>query len=186
MSDDTGLRGAAARDSSETLSNLWDGVAGVVKGSFLFRSLDDAARRELTDRGVVMLYAAGRVILREGASGADFFLIDRGVVEITTATADGRSVPLATLQRGAFFGEVSMLTGMPRTATVTALTDVSVVRFDRTDIDAVLDKKPAARKLLEAMIAGRAKDTADKMVKMLSQPPEAGPSADPTPGDDNA
>ncbi len=174
MSDDTGLRGAAARDSSETLSNLWDGVAGVVKGSFLFRSLDDAARRELTDRGVVMVFAAGRVILREGAPGADFFLIDRGVVEVAT-TADGRAVPLATLQRGAFFGEVSMLTGMPRTATVTALTDVSVVRFDRADIDAILDKKPSARKLLEAMIAGRAKDTADKVVKALSQPPSSAP-----------
>lgn len=172
MSDDTGLRGAAARDSSETLSNLWDGVAEVVKGSFLFRSLDEAARRELVEQGVVMVFSAGRVILREGTPGADFFLIDRGVVEVTT-TADGRPVPLATLQRGAFFGEVSMLTGMPRTATVTALTDVSAVRFDRADIDAVLDKKPAARKLLEAMIAGRAKDTADKVVKALSQPPGA-------------
>ncbi|MBL8605465.1 MAG: cyclic nucleotide-binding domain-containing protein [Myxococcales bacterium] len=173
MSDSPTVRAGSFRDSSETLNNLWNGVAEVVTGSFLFRSLDEGARRELVERGVVMVFAAGKAILREGAPGHDFFLVDRGVVEVLTRAPDGQSVPLATLQRGAFFGEVAMLTGMPRTASVIALTEVSAVRFDKPDIDAVLDKNPQARRLLEAMIKGRARDTAEKVVKALSQAPGA-------------
>lgn len=155
----------ATRQSSETLDRLWNGVEGVVTGSFLFRSLDEPARHDLVDRGVVMVFPAGREILREGDPGADFYLVDRGVVEVATRTPAGASVALATLQRGAFFGEVAMLTGAPRTATVTALTDVSVVRFDKRDIDEVLDRNPAARRLLKAMVAGRARDTYEKITR---------------------
>lgn len=164
-----------ARQSSETLDNLWHGVEAVVKGSFLFRSLDEPSRRELVDRGVVMLFPAGRVVLEEGAEGAEFYLIDRGVVEVTTRGPDGAPLVLSTLQRGAFFGEVALLQRTPRTATVTALTEVLAVRFDRADIDEVLDRNPSARRLLEAMIAGRARDTAEKVTRALaSSPPPTG------------
>ncbi len=164
-----------ARQSSEALDNLWHGVEAVVKGSFLFRSLDDASRRELVDRGVVMLFPAGRVILEEGAEGAEFYLMDRGVVEVTTRGPDGGSIVLSTLQRGAFFGEVALLQGTPRTATVTALTEVIAVRFDRADIDEVLDRDVSARRLLQAMIAGRARDTAEKVSRALSSAPPSAP-----------
>ncbi len=182
--DDTPLRGSGARDSAETLQRLWAGVEEVVTGSFLFRSLDEAGRRELVDQGVLMFFPAGKEILREGESGSDFYLVDRGVVEVTTLAPNGVPVVLSTLQRGAFFGEVAMLTGMPRTATVSALTDASAVRFDKGDIDQVLDRYPAARRLLQAMIKGRAKDTAEKMVKALSGPPPSKPTdKPPAPGE---
>lgn len=178
------VMGSAARQSSETLDRLWNGVEGVVTGSFLFRSLDEPARHDLVDRGVVMVFPAGREILREGDPGVDFYLVDRGVVEVATRTPAGASVALATLQRGAFFGEVAMFTGAPRTATVTALTDVSVVRFDKRDIDEVLDRNPAARRLLKAMVAGRARDTYEKITRASQvAPAPVGPDA-PAPADD--
>ena len=76
---------------------------------------------------------------------------------------------LATLQRGAFFGEVAMLTGMPRTATVTALTDTSVVRFDKANIDTVLARDPGALRLLNTMIEGRARDTLEKIAREIDK-----------------
>lgn len=94
------------------------------------------------------------MVLSEGEPGSEFYLVDRGIVEVTTRTPGGASVALTTLQRGAFFGEVAMITNMPRTATVTALTDVSVVRFDKADIERVLDRNPSARRLLQTMIEG--------------------------------
>lgn len=155
-----------------TLENLWNGVEDVVLGSTLFRSLDTAARRELVLRGNVMLFQSSRVILTEGERGEDFYLVDQGVVEVTTRGLGDSSVVLSTLQRGAFFGEVSMLTGMPRTATVVALTDVCVVRFDKKDIDDVLDRNPEARRLLETMIEGRARDAAEKVVRAMQSSDE--------------
>lgn len=163
----------SARESCETLDNLWHGVDETVRGSFLFRSLDEVSRHDLVDRGVVMVFPAGKEILIEGEAGDDFYLIDRGVVEVLTQIA-GDSVALGTLQRGGFFGEVAMLSGQPRTATVKALTEVSLVRFDKKDIDEVLDRAPAARRLLQTMVAGRARSAAERITKHLSSLPPTG------------
>nr|MBK7069485.1 cyclic nucleotide-binding domain-containing protein [Deltaproteobacteria bacterium] len=125
-----------------------------------------------------MVFPPAKVVLTEGDPSSDFYLVDQGVVEVTTTTPDGAPVVLATLQHGAFFGEVALLKGLPRTATVTALTDVSVVRFDQADIEDVLSRNPGARRILEAMIEGRARDTVEKVVRALSNPAPADP--DPT------
>jgi len=166
--------GENPRQSSEVLENLWNGVEATIEGSFLFRSLEDDARHDLVDRGVLMVFPAGREILQEGSDGDDFYLVDRGVVEVTTAVGESQ-VALGTLQRGGFFGEVAMLTGRARTATVRALTDVTLVRFDKRDIDEVLDRAPAARRLIEARVEGRARSAAEKITRHLStMPPEGG------------
>ena len=167
-----------ATTGSDTLDSLRNGVEAVVTGSFLFRSLEPASRSDLADRGVVMVFPPAKVVLTEGDPSSDFYLVDQGVVEVTTTTPDGAPVVLATLQHGAFFGEVALLKGLPRTATVTALTDVSVVRFDQADIEDVLSRNPGARRILEAMIEGRARDTVEKVVRALSNPAPADP--DPT------
>lgn len=167
-----------ATTGSDTLDSLRNGVEAVVTGSFLFRSLEPEARRDLADRGVVMVFPPAKVVLTEGDPSSDFYLVDQGVVEVTTTTPDGAPVVLATLQHGAFFGEVALLKGLPRTATVTALTDVSVVRFDQADIEDVLSRNPGARRILEAMVEGRARDTVEKVVRALSNPAPADP--DPT------
>lgn len=160
---------------SDTLDSLRNGVEAVVTGSFLFRSLEPESRRDLADRGVVMVFPAAKVVLTEGDPSTDFYLIDQGVAEVTTTTPDGAPVVLATLQHGAFFGEVALLKGLPRTATVTALTDLSVVRFDQADIEDVLSRNPGARRILETMIEGRARDTVEKVVRALSNPAPADP-----------
>ena len=111
-----------AATGTDTLDSLRNGVEAVVTGSFLFRSLEPGSRRDLADRGVVMVFPSAKVVLTEGEPGEDFYLIDQGVAEVTTTTPDGTPVVLATLQHGAFFGEVAMLRGLPRTATVTTPT----------------------------------------------------------------
>jgi len=166
----------SAAIGSETLDSLRNGVEAVVTGSFLFRSLEPESRSDLADRGVVMIFPAAKVVLSEGDPSADFYLIDQGVAEVTTTTPDGAPVVLATLQHGAFFGEVALLRGLPRTATVTALTDLAVVRFDQSDIEDVLSRNPGARRILEAMIEGRARDTVEKVVRALSTPAPADPA----------
>jgi cAMP-dependent protein kinase regulator len=166
---DDGAAEQPLRDDADLLASLREGVEAVVSGSFLFRSLDAESRRELAERGVVMVFPAGRTVLSEGEPGSEFYLVDRGIVEVTTCAPSGAELPLTTLQRGAFFGEVAMITDMPRTATVTALTDVSVIRFDKADIEGVLDRNPAARRLLQTMIEGRAKDTFEKITRVADE-----------------
>jgi cAMP-dependent protein kinase regulator len=169
MSDESHTPDANRRT---TLERLWADVAKLIEGSHLFRSLDEDGRRELLNRGRIVSFPAGSLILREGEPGESFFVVDQGVVEVSThAAAAGGEIPLTTLQRGAFFGEVAVLTGSPRTATVTALTDVHAVAFDKADVDELLASNAKARRLLQAVMTGRARDTAEKIARASSFPP---------------
>jgi CRP-like cAMP-binding protein len=146
-------------------SPVWGDLAtsAFVQNSHLFKSLDDAGRRKVCMSGKVVHFHPGEVIVREGDPGDSFFLVKNGAVRVVTAR-DDQDIELATLGRGAFFGEVAVLTGMLRTATVIAEGDVEAIRFDKPDIEQVLEAYPRVKKLLEAVMAGRAQDTIGKTV----------------------
>lgn len=135
----------------------------IVVRSHLFKSLDDAGRQHLLESGFVMRFDAGDVILREGAAGDTMYLVMEGTVRVETG-APGGPLQLAELGRGACVGEVSVLSGGPRTATVTAITPVTVVTFARHRIQRILDENPKVRALLETLVDARARATVDKLL----------------------
>ncbi|MBI2897784.1 MAG: cyclic nucleotide-binding domain-containing protein [Deltaproteobacteria bacterium] len=137
----------------------------LIRNSHLFKSLDDEGRMRALLESSLARFAAGAVILREGEPGDDFYLIADGTVRVETRRGEGTddSVELATLGRGAFFGEVAVLTGRPRTATVTAAEELLVVVFSRALVERLLDAYPRVRRLLETMVLGRARDTIEKI-----------------------
>lgn len=138
-------------------------MEAIVLGSHLFKSLDATGRQDLLESGVVMRFDAGEVVLSEGAEGDTMYLIMDGMVRVETRAPSG-TLQLAELGRGACVGEVSVLTGGPRTATVTASTPVTMVMFARHRIARVLDRHPKVRALLRTLVEGRARDTVDKLV----------------------
>jgi CRP-like cAMP-binding protein len=138
-------------------------MEAIVLGSHLFKSLGDTGRQELLESGVVMRFEAGDVVLCEGAEGDTMYLVMDGAVRVETQTPSG-ILQLAELRRGACVGEVSVLTGGPRTATVTAVTPVTMIMFARHRIARVLDQHPKVRALLRTLVEGRARDTVDKIV----------------------
>jgi CRP-like cAMP-binding protein len=154
--------GGRALDPGEQAALERD-MEAIVLGSHLFKSLDLAARVNLIASAFVMTYEAGDMILREGDPGDTMFLVMDGTVRIETAGTSG-NVHLAELGRGACVGEVSVITGAVRTATVTAVTDVSVAMFARHRVQRVLDASPKVRALLEQLIEGRANDTVAKII----------------------
>jgi CRP-like cAMP-binding protein len=135
----------------------------IVNRSHLFKSLDDAGRQDLLASGFVMRFDAGDTILREGDPGETMYLVMEGTVRIETRTS-GASLHLAELGRGACVGEVSVLTGSPRTATVTAVTDVTAVTFARHRIARIVDAHPRVRAILDTLVEARARDTVEKLI----------------------
>lgn len=135
----------------------------IVASSHLFKSLDADGRERLVESGYVLFFESGDVLIREGDEGDVMYLVLSGKVRVGTTGARG-AVQLAELGRGACLGEVSVLTGGPRTATVTALAPVQVVAFEKHRIQRIVDDYPRVRQLLEAMIAGRARDTVEKII----------------------
>jgi small-conductance mechanosensitive channel/CRP-like cAMP-binding protein len=82
-------------------------------------------RRRLASRVRVQAYGRGETIIRQGDQGDSLFVVLRGRVEVLVASGEQKEV-VDTLGAGSFFGEMSLLTGAPRSATVRALEDVEV------------------------------------------------------------
>ena len=90
---------------------------------------------------------AGKVLVREGAAGAEFFVILEGTADVSM---HGKKV--ATLGSGAFFGDLALLDKAPRNATVTAVTPMELMVLGQREFAAMIDEVPGfAHKLLSGL-----------------------------------
>ncbi|MBN2193396.1 MAG: mechanosensitive ion channel family protein [Polyangiaceae bacterium] len=107
----------------------------------LFDSLVPAERAELADALEPAPFTAGEVMTRQGAEAHWLYVIVHG--EAIVRVADGAiEREVARLGAGEFFGEMSLMTGAPRSATVVAATDVDCFRLDKAAFQTVLDRHP--------------------------------------------
>ena len=98
----------------------------------------------------LLSFARGDVILREGEPGDRLYMLTSGMVRaFRKDAASGRQLRVADLKEGAFFGEVSILTGGPRTATVAALTPCELLELDRPTLDSIRQTHPHVWEVLE-------------------------------------
>jgi MFS family permease len=98
----------------------------------LFAGLPPARLEAAMRAAVVVDVPAGEVVIRQGDAADRFYVIAEGEVEVTqVGSAGGAPVVLRRLGSGDFFGEFGLLSGVPRTATVTALTDLRLAALDR-------------------------------------------------------
>ncbi|RPJ85562.1 MAG: hypothetical protein EHM13_00610 [Acidobacteria bacterium] len=120
----------------ERALQLQDILAGVP----LFSSLSDENRADLVSSAAEQIYAAGEAIVRQDNAGESLFVVCRGSVRVTVEPA-GREV--ATIGEGGYFGEMSLLTGEPRTATVSAIPDCSVLEITAPSFRKIALANPA-------------------------------------------
>lgn len=119
----------------------------VLKKVPLFAGLDDRELEQIASSMRERRVAAGDVVLEQGAGGAGFFVVDEGRADVTV---DGS--PVGTVGPGDYFGEIALLTGSDRTATVTATTDMVCYGMTPWDFKPLVETNSAiAWKLLTAM-----------------------------------
>ncbi|HWW60564.1 MAG TPA: cyclic nucleotide-binding domain-containing protein [Thermoanaerobaculia bacterium] len=139
-----------------------------VPKSPLFELLNDEERKAIIDETEIESHDEGSVIITEGQPGSSMYLIVSGEVKVyTRGSATGAPVYLARLGEGDFFGEVSVLTGKPRTATITASQRTELLRLDKDKLDAVLAKSPGIRKVMDEFYRKRAEHTVEAMIESL-------------------
>jgi small-conductance mechanosensitive channel len=100
--------------------------AELLRGVAVLAPLSNDERRALAGDARERIFAGGEAIVREGAAGRSLFVIADGAVRVSVQPGDRE---VARLEKGACFGEMSMLTGDPRTATVTAVGDCRVLEI---------------------------------------------------------
>ena len=121
----------------------------------LFESLDDAQVAALADRFVTERYGEGEVVVEEGAPGDRLHIIVRGKIEVLKRDPAGRMRRLAVLADGDFFGEIALLEGVPRTATVRTRTPCLMLALDRDVFLGLLRVAPDLRARVEEIAERR-------------------------------
>jgi cAMP-dependent protein kinase regulator len=131
----------------------------------VFEKIPTEARIPLAQQFSFSFLKDGDVIIKEGDVDSTFYLIRSGRVKVSTSNKKdtSQSVALGTLGEGSFFGEVSMLTKMPRTATVTALGPVELMTLTSEKFLEIAKQYPTVKKVVEAYLKQRVKNTIKKM-----------------------
>jgi CRP-like cAMP-binding protein len=138
-------------------------IPDVIAGTDLFAPLSADERQRLAHGARSHRYAEGEIIVRQGDATSSMFLIVAGRCSVS-AHGDGRSSQrVAVLEEGSAFGEISLLTGEPRIATVRALTEATLVEIDKHTLAPILEASPSLVEKLETIILERRRATADRL-----------------------
>ncbi|MEM1057459.1 MAG: mechanosensitive ion channel family protein [Bacteroidota bacterium] len=135
----------------------------------LFAPLSPEERRRLADDSRTLLYGPGETILRAGAEGGSLFVVQRGRVEIRVPQEDGRRVRVAEMMAGEVLGEMSLLTGEPRSADVRALGEVQLVEVRRAGMRSLLEENEALADAIAHEMACRLDARADALAATASE-----------------
>ncbi len=118
------------------------------------RALNDKELDALSSAAIDREYREGENIVVEGERGSSLFVLVEGVVE-ARCSGDGIETKIGRIKPGMAFGEMSLLTGAPRLATVSALTDVYALEVRREDLEPILRGRPAIADQLGDIMAKR-------------------------------
>jgi CRP-like cAMP-binding protein len=124
-----------------------DAKVELLKKVPLFSRLDKHGLQDVAHIADELDLPAGKEMATEGDRGREFFVLLDGEADVTKA-----GERINTMKPGDFFGEIALVTKMPRTASVTATTDVNVLVITERDFDALLRKSPdVGRSVAEAL-----------------------------------
>ena len=103
-----------------------------------FSSLSDSALEAISQKLAKAEFAAGTMIISEGAPSDAFYLLCNGEVEVLKKTKWGQPAKLSVMSRGDGFGEMALLTCSPRCCSVKAKTDVTLLRLDKAVFEEIV------------------------------------------------
>jgi len=116
----------------------------------LFRGLERRALERVADTAKTVHHASGKSLTSEGQSGIGFHLILEGTAAVTVHGEERR-----TLKPGDYFGEISLIDGKPRSATVTAKENLTTASIVSWEFEPLLIEEPQITKALLLVMCSR-------------------------------
>ncbi len=133
----------------------------------LFENLDDETLLKISKLGKKRAFARDSVVLMEHETGHALFVIVSGKVKVSRESDDGREVILTYLNPNDFFGEMALIDGLARSATVTAIEETELFIIERADfLDLLYDHPEVSISLLQELT--KRLRAADMKIKSLS------------------
>lgn len=146
-------------DASRDRQGAERNAAGkLLRAQSLFQGLSDEHLQTLVERAAFHPYGRGETIIREGAEGASMFVLLRGEAGVSVSVND-TTARVASLHRGDCFGEMSLLTGERRRASVLAVTDCEVLEITKAAFADILSRDESLLPRLSELLAQRQLET---------------------------
>jgi CRP-like cAMP-binding protein len=129
-----------------------------LRGLKLLAGLSPTQLEDVSSRLKPVRYRQGEVIIREGDAGQEMYFIESGRVRVVRGTGP-QALLLAELGAGDLFGEMALLTGSPRSATVTAISELNLWAMSQADFDAMVTAYPNLALALSRLLSDRLRST---------------------------
>jgi CRP-like cAMP-binding protein len=120
----------------------------------LFRGMSKRNLTRLVQSGREISHPDGREVISEGAGAVGFHLITRGTARVTTGSSVRR-----TLGVGDYFGEISVIDGKPRSASVEAVENLTTFALPPAVVNGLIDENPAFARQLLVLLCSRLRET---------------------------
>lgn len=155
-----------------SLTPLAEKIA-LLRQSFLFAGLDCPVLENLAEHALLIRYAPGQLIVREGDPGESLMVIKEGIVRISAQAPTARVVVLGELSQGDVFGEIALLDGGPRSADAHAQTNCTLLELNRRALLSVISANPSVAIGLIEILCARLRRSDQRMMEIgfLQLPP---------------
>ena len=130
-------------------------IATVLRRVPVFKPLTDREIERLAQKARRVEFGPHDRIVIQGERGSSLFVVESGSVEVLVREADGADMAVATLERGAVFGEAALLTGVERTATVRSTSESTLYEISKQALQPIIESRPQIVVELSRLMAAR-------------------------------
>jgi small-conductance mechanosensitive channel/CRP-like cAMP-binding protein len=156
------------RRAARTVQEDQEEARTILRDEPLFECLSDAQIDNLVKDARLNYFGRGERVIQEGAEGDSMFVLLRGAAQVSVSK-NGSSIPVASLGAGDCFGEMSLLTGEHRTATVRAESDCYVMEISKPVMAEVIRDSPDCLERLSELLAKRKLENEGVLKEAASQ-----------------
>ena len=165
------LQEISNESQAQDATKLTEQRANVLSRVDFLRVLSDEQRRRLAVSSRIHIYGAGEPVVRQGDASSEMFILQSGTVVVQRERGNGQSaLDVARMEPGEFFGEMALMTGEKRTATVRALTPCTLIGVDHGALKLVLESAPELVAMISEAIAVRQAEAEAKAAETTAEP----------------
>ncbi len=173
---DVVVRATSRKDAEERYRQAREQILDAFKRVQILQLLTDQDRELLANEARLEAYGAEEDLVEQGAQGDSFFVILEGTARVLIRNPEGMEVQVATIGKYDYFGEMSLLTGEPRNATVRAIDDCIVAVLDREAFRHLIEANARVLEDLTDMVHARLETNRQRLMeagkKVEELPPE--------------
>lgn len=134
----------------------------------IFRDLPPDALERIREASLTRTYPEGQILTSEGDPGDSLLIIESGHVRVSRYSASGQEIVLAVVEAPDAIGELALIDGAPRSATVIAQSEVTIRVVPRRAFESLLDENPEVALAVMRALATMVRETNERLADFLS------------------